>query len=294
MSITKYAAFVKVAELGSLTKAAEALGYSQPAVSHIINSLENRFGFPLFYRSRDACTLTENGEKLLFYCTQVIKNEAYIEDTVHSLNGLLSGSIRVGAVSSMLTHLVPKIIYHFSAAYSNISISLNELTFKEIASGLKSGSIDIGFTSSRTSDKIKFIPLFDDPVCLVIPPDHPFRAYETIPVKKLNGCDFIMPSSGYDDVYEAITDKVEISPNIKYRVGSDIAVIGMVSNHLGISIMSSQQAQFLGGAVIRKEFSEHFHRTLGIAVSSAHCPTPAAKAFIRAARNICGKESETF
>ena len=184
MSITKYAAFVKVAELGSLTKAAEALGYSQPAVSHIISSLESRFGFPLFYRSRDACTLTENGEKLLFYCTQVIENEAYIEDTVHSLNGLLSGSIRVGAVSSMLTHLVPKIIYHFSAAYSNISISLNELTFKEIASGLKSGSIDIGFTSSRTSDKIKFIPLFDDPVCLVIPPDHPFRAYETIPVKK--------------------------------------------------------------------------------------------------------------
>ena len=65
MSITKYQIFVKVAELGSLTRAAEALGYTQPAVSHSVSSLESRFGFPLFYRSRDACRLTENGERLL-------------------------------------------------------------------------------------------------------------------------------------------------------------------------------------------------------------------------------------
>ena len=67
MSITKYQIFVKVAELGSLTRAAEALGYTQPAVSHSISSLESRFGFPLFYRSRDACRLKRllNGLALL-------------------------------------------------------------------------------------------------------------------------------------------------------------------------------------------------------------------------------------
>lgn len=292
MSITKYAAFVKVAELGSLTKAAEALGYSQPAISHIINSLETRFGFPLFYRSRDACTLTENGQKLLPYCTQIIRSEDQIEQTVNALNGLLTGSIRIGSVSSMLARFVPEAIFHFSTAYSNVSISLNEMTYKDIISSLKAGSIDLGFTSSKLPDKIKFIPLYQDPVCLIIPPDHPFSAYERVPVRLLNGCDFIMPSAGYDDVYEAIADKVEIAPNIRYRVGSDAAVIGMVANHLGISILSSQQAQFLGGAVLRKEFCENFQRSLGIAVNTLYRSSPAVKAFIRAVCSGCGKESQ--
>ena len=116
MSITKYQIFVKVAELGSLTRAAEALGYTQPAVSHSISSLESRFGFPLFYRSRDACRLTENGERLLDACREILRGEEEIEATVHALNGVLTGSIRVGSLRSMLTEFVPRVIYRFSQA----------------------------------------------------------------------------------------------------------------------------------------------------------------------------------
>lgn len=140
MSINKYQIFVKVAELGSLTRAAEALGYTQPAVSHSISSLESRFGFPLFCRSRDACTLTENGAQLLDACRQILRSEAEIEETVHALNGMLTGSIRIGSVSSMLTEFVPRVVYHFSRAYPQIRITLNELTFQEIPSALGAGA----------------------------------------------------------------------------------------------------------------------------------------------------------
>ena len=143
MSINKYQIFVKVAELGSLTRAAEALGYTQPAVSHSISSLESRFGFPLFCRSRDACTLTENGAQLLDACRQILRSEAEIEETVHALNGMLTGSIRIGSVSSMLTEFVPRVVYHFSRAYPQIRITLSELTFQEIPSALAAGSIDV-------------------------------------------------------------------------------------------------------------------------------------------------------
>ena len=137
MSVTKYIAFAKVAELGNLTRAAEILGYTQPAVSHMINGLEQRFGFPLFTRSRDAFTLTENGEKLLAYCLQVIKDEEKLNDEVNALNGLFTGSIRIGSLASMLQRFVPGIIYRFSEMYPNVDISLNEMTFTDIIEGLK-------------------------------------------------------------------------------------------------------------------------------------------------------------
>lgn len=283
MSITKYRTFAKVAELNSLTRAAEALGYTQPAVSHIINSLEKRFGFPLFTRSHDACILTENGRKLLTHCLQIIKEEERLDDEVNALNGLFTGSIRIGALASMLKQFVPKIIFNFSSVYSNVEIGLTEMTFTDIDEGLKSGMIDIGFTGKPASGKLSFTALFNDPVRLIIPTDHPFNAYDKIPVKLLNGCNFIMPSAGYDDVYKAITDKAEIYPNIKYYIGSDSAIAGMVANHLGISIMSEQQTRHIGNDVVCKEFVEDFHRTLGIAVNSQYPPTPAMKAFIKAA-----------
>lgn len=284
MSINKYQIFVKVAELGSLTRAAEALGYTQPAVSHSISSLESRFGFPLFRRSRDACALTENGAQLLDACRQILRSEAEIEETVHALNGMLTGSIRIGSVSSMLTEFVPRVVYHFSRAYPQIRITLNELTFQEIPSALGAGSIDVGFTSDRLPEgsKLRFTPLFEDPVCLILPPGHPFLAYERIPARLLNGCDFIMPSPGYDDIYRAITDKVDIRPNVKSNVGSDVASVGMVANRLGLSLLYRQQARFLGGNVVCRDFQEDFHRTLGVATRAARQSEPALEVFLQA------------
>ena len=286
MSVAKYMVFSKVAELGSITKAAEALGYTQPAVSQIISSLEKRFGFSIINRGRDYCVLTENGKKLLYYCNQIIKNEEMLADTVHSLNGLLTGSLRIGSLSSMLTNFVTNVIFNYATSYSNVNINLTELTFTDIIAQLKDGTIDVGFTSSLASDKIKFIPLFNDPVRFIIPKDHPFNAYDKIPVKLLNGADFIMPSAGYDDVYKAITYKVSVTPNIKYQIGSDVAVAGLVANHLGISVMSDQQAKVLCNSVVVKEFCEDFHRTLGIAINAQYHLSPAARSFIQTASSL--------
>ncbi len=79
-------------------------------------------------------------------------------------------------------------------------------------------------------------------------------------MKLIEDYDFIMPSTGYDDIYKAITDKAAVSPRIKYYIGSDSAIIGMVASHLGISIMSELQLKFIGNGVACKEFAEDFHR----------------------------------
>lgn len=283
MSSVKYRAVVQVALSGSLTKAAGIMGYSQPGISHMISSLENEYGFSIFHRNRDICTLTENGKQVLHYCSQIIKYENYLQDTIHSLNGLLSGSIRISSISSMLVNFVPKVIQRFSSTYSNIDIQVKERTFEQIYSDLQDGFSDIAFTNDKVDKSFDFISLLKDPVCLIMPPGHPFSKYEKVPVDILNGCDFIMPIQGFDDVYRIITEKVSIRPNVKYQVGSDIAVIGMVANHLGISVLSKRQTKLLSDKIVVKEFCEGFYRTLGIAVKSRKHAPPAIKEFISVA-----------
>lgn len=298
MSLTKYTVFMKVAELESLTKAAQVLGYSQPAISHNIISLEERFGFPLFNRNHDRCTLTENGRKMLEICSQVVRDEQIVDDTVHSINGLLTGSLRIGSICSMLQHFVPSVVFNFTTAYSNIDLSIDEFTYREVIERLKDGSIDVGFTTGRIPKglKIRFIPLFKDPIRLIVPKGHPFDHYEKVPASVLNGCDFILPSSKYDDIFDTLTDSVSVAPNVKFRVNSEIASLSMVANHLGVTIMSGFEAfayTSMGNHqdVVVKNFQEDLYRSLGIAISSQYRPTPPMKAFIRAACTNCGKES---
>lgn len=287
---------MKVAELQSLTKAADVLGYSQPAISHNIISLEERFGFPLFNRNHDRCTLTENGRKMLEYCSQVVRDEEIVSDAVHSINGLLSGSLRLGSICSMLQNFVPSVVFNFTTAYSNIDISINEYTYREVLDRIRDGAIDIGFTTGRIpkGSKIRFFPLFEDPIRLIIPKEHPLDQYDKVPASLLNGTDFILPSTEYDDIFSTLTDTVSVTPNVKFRVNSETASLSLVSNHLGVTIMSGFEAfAFTANGshpnVIVKNFKEDLHRTLGIAISSQYRPTPPMKAFIQAACTTCGK-----
>ena len=143
MSITKYKAFLKVAELGSLTKAAQALGYSQPNISHMIKTLENDFGFSLFTRSKDNCTITKNGEAILYYCSQIVKYEDQLQAEVKGIFGLLTGSVRIGATNSAMIDFVPKVIHRFTTSYSGIELLPREMDADSIIQTLKMGNIDL-------------------------------------------------------------------------------------------------------------------------------------------------------
>ena len=131
MSISKYRAFIKVAESGSLTKAAKQLGYSQPGISHMVDSLYTEMGFPLLIRNKDKIVPTENGKKVLYYCYQIIKNETYLQETVSAINGLLEGTISMGAYNSLMVGFLPHAVRNFSNVYPNIELHLREVACGE-------------------------------------------------------------------------------------------------------------------------------------------------------------------
>ena len=105
MNDIKYAALLKTAELGSITRAAEALGYTQSAISRTIAELEREFDLPLLTRNRSGAVLTAEGALLLPYLQQVCNACRAVEEQVWELHGLTRGELRVGTLTLSLIHI---------------------------------------------------------------------------------------------------------------------------------------------------------------------------------------------
>lgn len=281
----KYRAFIKVVELGSITKAARELGYSQPGVSHMLDSLEEEIGFPLLIRSRDLIRPTEDGKKILYYCREIIKNEDSLKETADSVKGLLSGNIRIGALNSMLIKFVPGVVNEFYKAYPNISIQVHEMSSQDMKKALISGNIDIGFMSDIVPGGFDFCPLFRDSVFLTMTSKHPLASYSVIDIDDLNGRDFIMPLPGWDDLVAAINEKKSFTPNVRHYVASDVAGISMSANDLGLYVISSLQTSLVTDEIVLRKLDGDVGRNLGMTIKSLKNTTPALKEFIKAAKS---------
>ena len=145
MSITKYKAFVKVAELGSLTKAAAALEYSQPGISHMINSLEQEFGFSLLTRKSNGVVLTREGESIYPLAVEYIEKENDIYKAATELSGMYKGNVMIAAYASIAAHTLPGLIKEFTDIHPSINIQIGETTKNRIAKLVASGKADLAF-----------------------------------------------------------------------------------------------------------------------------------------------------
>lgn len=282
----KYRAFIEVVETGSITKAAKNLGYSQPGVSYMIDSLEKEIGFPLLIRSKDNVQPTKDGARILYHCKQIVNNEDDLRETAKAINGLMEGTIYVASQNSMLVNIVPHIISRFSKSFSGITVNLTELPFEAFARHFKSGDIDMGFMSETKLKGFEFHPLFKDPLCLIMHKDHPFARYEKIPAENLNGCDFIMPIPGWDDTVKMVMEKCPFTAKIRYEVASDTAGIALTAENQGVYIMSDLQASLLPEDVVLRPFAEDYFRVMGYMVKTIKNATPALAEFIKTTEHV--------
>lgn len=294
MSIQRYKAFIEVAETGSITKAAERLGYSQPGISHLINSLENELGFQLLIRNRERIIPTESGKRILYYCYQVIRNEESLRETASQINGILDGTIRLASFTSLMTGVVPHILKSYAEQYPNIGFITSEIEDAAIEGLFNNGIIDVAYISKIESLNISFIPLFRDRSKLIVNWEHPFAQYKTVTPDMLDECDFIMPRTGSDDIIESVRSEYEFSPNVKYYISGDASAMSMVAEGLGVSIISSLHESFLPDSVVALDFDGDYGRTLGIGIKSLKHAAPAIKELVRISRQTTDRLCKTY
>ena len=162
MSISKYETLAKVVELGSLTRAADALGCTQSAVSHAINNLEAELGFAVITRSRAGVKLTDDGERIMPSVRGMLNYEEQLRQTASAIRGLDSGTVRIGAFTSVAVHWLPGVIKEFQHDYPNVDLKLLNGDYYDVERWIEEGSIDLGFVNVPTKLRCECIPLMED------------------------------------------------------------------------------------------------------------------------------------
>lgn len=280
MSIEKYEIFEKVVELKSFTKAAEVLGYTQSGISHAINSIEKDFGFQLLDRSRTGISLTRNGEIVQVYIRDLIKSNEQLEATVSSINKVNKGKIKIGTFPSVSINWLPGIIRNFRSNYPNIDIDLINGDYDEIKNWIKDYSVDCGFVlSDTTDDKLNITHLLEDPLLVVLPPDHDLCKYDKIPVKKLNGTNIILPWEGKEYFIGQLINQYKIELHVSYYSTNNYTTVAMIKSNLGYSILPELFIDNLKDNLVLKQLDVPFSRNLGFGILRNRNLSPALNVF---------------
>ncbi|USK78168.1 LysR family transcriptional regulator [Peribacillus frigoritolerans] len=280
MNIQKYMAFVKAAEFGSFTKAAEALDYTQSGISRMINDLETEWGVFLFERGRAGISLTSDGLKLLPQLKRICNEHEILMTQIEDLHDMQSGMIRIGTFSSVATHWLPNIIRIFKKDYPKIDFELLLGDYTEIESWILNGRVDFGFVRLPSKTELETTFLEQDRLLVVIPQNHPLANCEKFPINDLLNSPFMLLEKGAKAEISEIFEKHHISPQVNFTTWDDYAIMSMVENGLGISILPELILQRIPHKIIAKELEVPAFRTIGIAMREQKSLSLSSKRFL--------------
>ncbi|MCM3785702.1 LysR family transcriptional regulator [Neobacillus mesonae] len=215
-----YRVFYQVAKTGSLTGAAAELHITQPAVSHTLKQMEEKFGGALFFRTSRGVQLTTEGKVLLGYIEQAFINVSMGEKAIAEMHNLDSGEIHIGASDTLCKYFLLPYLDRFRTDHPNVRIHVTNRTTPETIQLLKGGRIDFGIVSLPVKDKqieVKESSAIQD--CLVCGKEYAHLAGVAFTGDELNQYPILMLEKGastrkYIDDYAAAHD-LQITPEIE-------------------------------------------------------------------------------
>ena len=261
----RYEIFLKVAELGNITLAADVLSYTQSGVSPAIAAMEREAGCTLFHRSKSGVALTENGKRLLPLVQELVNKQHSLEQARDALSTRVAGTLRVGSFTSFTALWMAKLIQTFTQRFPEVKIELTNGTYRDIENGIAAGRLDCGFLSSVENDPLDFTPLFDDPMLVIMAPQHALAGKAFVPLQALKKYPLISQFQGSDHDVQQIFRHAKIRPKTKYILDDDISVMGMVAQNAGIALMPEMMLATAAFDLAAVPLRPRQHRTIGLA-----------------------------
>jgi DNA-binding transcriptional LysR family regulator len=236
------ATFQEVARQGSFTGAAEALGYTQSAVSRQIAVLEMEVGAALFDRLPRGVRLTQEGQCLLPHSQAVIERLDTAQHDLRALRDIAAGRLRAGAFPTADAALVPRAVAAFRAAHPKVTVRLFEGLVRDHVASLLAGDLDVAVVASGTPaifDGLDLHHLLDDPMLVAMAAEHPMAGRRTLRLADLADEDWIAGSSRPEETLISSALHAGFRPKISYVIGEWTAKQGMVAAGLGITLIPS-------------------------------------------------------
>lgn len=283
--IQRYIALQKVVELGSFSKAAEALGYTQSTMSQMVASLEDAYAITLLNRSRKGVSLTQEGAELYPYIERTIYQYRAAEERAREIRGLETGTVRIGTVSSISAHWMPGLLAEFQARYPGVDFVIHQGDYTSIQEWIKTGAVDFGFVNPAAVSGIETITLKEGLMPAIVAEDHPFAQRECIPLQELAEESFILLEEGHYYEPLEVFQALGIKPNIKFTLHDDYTIMTMVEAGLGVSILADLVLYRTNYRIVRCLTEPPIYRTIAIGIKDRASLSAASRRFIELIRS---------
>lgn len=288
MDTKKLEALAAAVKLGSFTRAAEVLGYTQSGLTHMMNSLEKDIGFPVLVRSRNGVKLTVAGERIFPLIQDFLEAGAALNREITLVNTDKEETIRVAAYASIAMHWLPEVIQRFRYDHPHVNVDIQMGSVEEVYRWVREGKADMCFASRQENmyADMEWTHLRDDPMLAILPPNYPLAGQKAFDVRRFEGEEFLMPSMGFHlDIMRALST-CHVLPDIRTTQVSDSVIISMVEHGLGITILSELVLKGRQDDVLALPLNPYAVRELGIASYPRKELRPLARQFIAGAREI--------
>lgn len=197
MNLNHLAAFLAIAEEGSVSRGAERLHISQPAVSRQLRELERSLNVALFYRISTGVRLTDAGELLLGYARDLFALEAQAENALRDLRELRRGTLTIGASTTIGNYLLPKVCAEFGARFPGVALRLeinNTATTQKL---LLENAVDLalieGFVEAPNLSGESF---GEDEIAAVASANHVLANHDSLDLARLVQSPFVLREAG--------------------------------------------------------------------------------------------------
>ncbi|MET9446800.1 LysR family transcriptional regulator [Streptomyces cinerochromogenes] len=296
---TRLAALVAVAEAGSITRAADRLGYTPPALSQQLAKLEREAGTALLVRHHRGARLTEAGEVLVGHARRVLDELERARHELARLTGLTGGALRLGTFPTAGVHLLPPALSAFRRAHPDVRLSVADYDPPSGVTAVAAGEVDLALTHTYHPAEpvpvpaaVRLEPVLVEELVLVTAPGHALASVSArLPLAELAGQPLISmaPHHPARREIEALLAEAGATPALLVPTPGYAVVCALVSAGLGVAVVPEMVARTATTPVgVRPLEGGRLRRTISVAYRADET-YPAADAFRALLRGAFGR-----
>jgi DNA-binding transcriptional LysR family regulator len=237
--LAQIGAFVETARRGSVSRAADALFVSQPALTARLKGLEADLGAQLFVRTPRGMKLTEAGEAFLPYAVRALETLTDGRMQVNALERGGAGGLAIGAAPAVGTYVLPRLLKRFAQSHPRVGVRVRTGHSEEILDLVLREQVDVGLVRTLHHRDIVSTPLYEDRLVLVADPAHPFASSRRIRLEQIAAEQLIFfdRTSSYHELTSALFRRAGISPAGVMELDNIDAAKKMIEQGFGVALL---------------------------------------------------------
>jgi DNA-binding transcriptional LysR family regulator len=292
-----------VADHGSFSAAADALSYTQPAISQQIAALEKRAGTTLVDRGSRGVRLTDAGQALVDHAEVVLARLAAAEAELEAIAGIRGGRVRLASFPTAGASLLPPAVAEFTSRHPDVELSFVEREPEEAAQMLRAAELEIAIVFEydrlnpgdfeRFYEGIELHHLADDPMYVALPRDHPLARRRRIRVQDLADATWIQESGTHSwcgRFHESVCEAAGFTPKVGFRSDDYNVVQGLIAAGVGISLLPGLSlTNVREDIVIRSLGAQAPARQIAAGTLAGRYRSPATNAMLEILNEVAGR-----